>query len=106
MGITFKENCPDIRNTKVIPLINSLYESNLNIEVFDPWINSSKIDSLSNINFIESPKGRKYDAVIVAVAHEEFKKISKEEFISMKNEKGVIFDLKNILPKEISDLRL
>ena len=106
MGITFKENCPDIRNTKVIPLIERLTKNNLNVEVYDPWISSSTTKILSNIKFINSPEADQYDAIIFAVAHKEFINIPSDKLIKMKKKDGVIFDLKHIIPKDLAELRL
>jgi UDP-N-acetyl-D-galactosamine dehydrogenase len=106
MGITFKENCPDIRNTKVIPLIERLTKNNLNVEVYDPWISPSISKILSNIKFINSPEAGQYDAIIFAVAHKEFINMPSDKLIKMKKKDGVIFDLKHIISRDLADLRL
>ena len=106
MGITFKENCPDIRNTKVIDLIGSLSEKGCHIDVYDPWVEVSGIKEIENINFTFNLKENFYDAIIIAVAHDEFRSLDPKKIASLKKENGFIYDLKHILPREISDYRL
>ena len=103
LGFTFKENCPDVRNTKVIDIYKALKEYNLNITVYDPWANPAIVKHEYGIDVVnELPEG-KADAVILAVAHEEFKGLDVE---SLAKEKHVIFDVKGFLKKEIVDGRL
>ena len=106
MGLTFKENCPDIRNTKVVDVINSLSEVGSNVECYDPWINKSEIPSLRGINMIDKPKKKFYDAIVLAVAHEEFVSIKEKDLIDYAKKNYIIYDLKYILPQGSSDLRL
>jgi len=106
MGLTFKENCPDIRNTKVVDVINSLSEEGSNVECYDPWINKSEISSLHGINMIDKPKKKFYDAIVLAVAHEEFVSIKEKDLIDYAKKNYIIYDLKYILPQGSSDLRL
>ena len=106
MGLTFKENCPDIRNTKVVDVINSLSEVGSNVECYDPWINKSEIPSLHGINMIDKPKKKFYDAIVLAVAHEEFVSIKEKDLIDYAKKNYIIYDLKYILPQGSSDLRL
>ena len=103
LGFTFKENCPDVRNTKVIDIYKALKEYNLNITVYDPWANPAIVKHEYGIEVVnELPEG-KADAVILAVAHEEFKGLDVE---SLAKEKHVIFDVKGFLEKGIIDGRL
>ena len=74
MGLTFKENCPDIRNTKVIDLINTFDGLNCNVDVYDPWIHSEDALNEYNIQLIDKPYSKKYDAIVLAVAHDKIKK--------------------------------
>ena len=106
MGYTFKENCPDVRNTKVVDIITELQNFNVNVDVYDPWVAKSDSDKLDNINFLESITEKHYDSVVISVAHGEFKEIGMNKIISYCKATRVIFDLKNIFPKELSDLRL
>ena len=107
LGITFKENCPDIRNTKIIDIYHTLKEYTNNITVYDPWANAEtvfreyKIElAKSNLNNL---KGQ-FDAILLAVAHNEFKNINIRSLLN--KETGVIYDVKGILPKEMIDARL
>ena len=106
LGITFKENCPDIRNTKVVDIYHTLKEYTNNITVYDPWANPDVVRheyGLSIISENNQIKTMDYDAVILAVAHKEFMEMRFKELLS-KN--GVIYDVKGCLPREIVDARL
>jgi UDP-N-acetyl-D-galactosamine dehydrogenase len=98
MGLTFKENCPDIRNTKVVDIISELKEYGANIDVYEPWIDEKDKDYY-NYNFISNPtqNSKKYEAIIVAVGHDEFKSISAEQFEDMMIGESVLIDVKAIL---------
>jgi UDP-N-acetyl-D-glucosamine/UDP-N-acetyl-D-galactosamine dehydrogenase len=100
LGITFKENCPDMRNTKVVDIIAELKEYECNVEVYDYWLDESDKKS-KNINFIdELPYGsHKYDSIIVAVGHDKFKEITTEEYEELSNGIPVIIDVKGIVEK-------
>lgn len=104
LGITFKENCPDIRNTKVVDIYHTLKEYTDNITIWDPWANSDKTLREYNIQ-IEKELGNdsKYDAIILAVAHKEFLNIDLKKHL---NQNGVIYDVKGILDRNIIDGRL
>lgn len=105
LGVTFKENCPDIRNTKMIDVYHSLEEYTANITVFDPWADKEEVKKEYGINIInELNLKSKYDAVILGVAHNEFREIDIPTLLS--NSKSVIYDVKGILPKSIVDSRL
>ena len=101
-----KENCPDTRNTKVIPLVNELQNLGSKVDVYDPWINTDDFKNFPDINLISSLDNKKYDGIILAVSHDEFKKLKVDDLKNLKKEGGIVFDLKHILPKEISNLRL
>lgn len=103
MGFTFKENCPDVRNTKVIDIYRSLQEYNVNITVYDPWANPVIAKREYSIDLINELPQQKYDSVILAVAHKEFDNLNVLEFC---NERHIIFDVKGILEKSIIDGRL
>ena len=107
LGFTFKENCPDIRNTKIIDIVNTLQKSNIKVDVYDPWINIDYAKSIYDINFINELLTNKYDAIIIATAHSDFINMSKDEINALKkNKNSIIFDIKSIKNKEFSDLRL
>jgi len=98
LGITFKENCPDMRNTKVIDIINELQDYECNVDVYDYWVDKSDRE-LKDIPFIdELPlNSNKYDSIVVAVGHDRFKEITKEQYESMSNGKPIIIDVKGIV---------
>lgn len=95
LGITFKENCPDIRNTRVIDVIRELEDFNVKVDVYDPWANSEEVKDEFNISLKEDFKQEEYDGIILAVAHSEFKNLT----ISNGNS-SVWFDIKSYLPKD------
>ena len=103
MGFTFKENCPDVRNTKVIDIYHSLNEYNVNITVYDPWANSAIAKREYGIDIINELSDNKFDALIMAVSHGEFYDI---DVCKLCKKEHVIFDVKGILKKEIVDGRL
>ncbi|MBA6296955.1 Vi polysaccharide biosynthesis UDP-N-acetylglucosamine C-6 dehydrogenase TviB [Colwellia sp. MB02u-9] len=106
MGLTFKENCPDLRNTKIVDIISELKEYNINTDVLDPWCSSAQAEEEYNLKLIDRPKEAHYDAVILAVSHAEFKALGAEKIKALGKENHVIYDLKYILPKDQVDLRL
>ncbi len=106
MGFTFKENCPDLRNTRVIDIVTELNDYNCKIDVYDPWADRKEALSEYGIELIEKPQNSSYDAVIIAVAHKQFKDMGAEEIKKLTKTSSVIYDLKYILPISSSDLRL
>lgn len=106
MGITFKENCPDIRNTKVVDIATELDNYHVNVDIYDPWAESDEVNAEYGLNLVAEPETGKYDAIIAAVAHQQFKQMSTENLRALGKQNCVIFDLKYILDKEIVDLRL
>ena len=103
LGFTFKENCPDVRNTKVIDIVNALKEYNLNITIYDPWANPAIAKHEYGIEIINELPKEKFDSVIAAVAHKEFVELDVTSFLK---EKHVIFDVKGFLKRDIVDGRL
>jgi len=100
MGLTFKENCPDIRNTKVVDIISELEEYGAKIDVYEPWIDE-KDKSYYDYNFISNPfenNNKKYEAIVVAVGHDEFKTITEKQYDSIINGERLITDVKGIVP--------
>jgi UDP-N-acetyl-D-glucosamine/UDP-N-acetyl-D-galactosamine dehydrogenase len=106
MGFTFKENCPDLRNTRVIDLITELENVNCNVDVYDPWIDKTEAKHEYDIMPVDSPTEGKYDAIILAVAHDEFKDMSVTALRKFAKGNHVIYDIKYILPKDDVDGRL
>lgn len=103
-GFTFKENCPDVRNTKVVDIVKALKEYNLNITIFDPWANPAAVKHEYGLEVVnELPKDEKFDAAILAVAHREFEGMNVESVLKPKH---VIFDVKATRPAESIDARL
>ena len=103
LGITFKENCPDIRNTKVIDIINELTSYNTSVDVYDPWANPQEVEHEYQITSFKELPGNKYDAVVLAVAHEVYKKLNLHD---IKKENAVVYDVKAVLDKGSIDGRL
>ena len=103
LGITFKENCPDIRNTKIVDIYHTLKEYTDNITVYDPWANPSKVKHEYGIDVVNDFPAEKYDAVILGVAHKQFLELDVRQFVE---ENGVIYDVKGVLPRDIIDGRL
>lgn len=102
LGITFKENCPDIRNSKVIDVITELKDFGCNVEVYDPWANSLEVKKDCGIT-LSSTFSVGYDAIILAVSHEQFKTMNIK---ALCNEQGIIYDIKGLLPKDLINGRL
>ena len=103
LGVTFKENCPDIRNTKVVDIYNTLKEYTNNITVYDPWANPAKVKEEYGIDITNTLNDNGFDAVILAVSHKEFLNVDVRSLI---NKGGVIYDVKGFLDKNIIDGRL
>ena len=104
LGITFKENCPDVRNTKVVDIYSTFREYTPNITVFDPWANPDRVKHEYGIDIAGSlPAGQHYDAIVLAVAHNQFAEL---DLRSLLNPGGVIYDVKGILDRSIIDGRL
>ena len=105
MGFTFKENCPDIRNTRVIDIYHALREYNVNITVYDPWANPDAVKRENGVDIVNTLPDKQFDCAIVAVAHREFRE-SEVDIKSILKPEHVIFDVKGILPREVIDGRL
>ena len=103
VGFTFKENCPDVRNTKVVDIYKALAEYNLHITVYDPWVNSEVARSEYGIDVLNELPSKKYDAVIMAVAHDVFNMLSIQSLVK---ELAVVYDVKWILERTEVDGRL
>lgn len=106
MGLAFKENCPDIRNTRVVDVIEELSSFHCNIDVYDPWIDKGESIREYGITPVERPERGKYDAVIIAVAHDQFKAMGVDAIRALGKENQVLYDIKYILPQEEVDGRL
>ncbi len=106
MGLSFKENCPDIRNTKVVDLVDEFINFKCSIDVYDPWVDKDEALSEYNMKLIEYPDKDKYDAIVLAVAHDQFKNLSHKEIMAFGKDKHVIYDIKYLLNINEVDGRL
>ena len=106
MGLSFKENCPDIRNTKIIDMVQALKEYELDLDIYDPWVDPLEAAKEYGIDPVSSLAYGKYDAIVLAVAHDQFKHMSIDEFKAVAKEKYVLYDLKYILNHIDVDIRL
>lgn len=106
MGLTFKENCPDLRNTKVVDIVSELEEYNINVDILDPWCSNIEAQHEYGLSLCEAPKANHYDAIIMAVAHNEFKEMGATAIRALGKEEHILYDLKYILDKKDIDMRL
>ena len=109
LGLSFKENCPDVRNTKVIDIVHELREYNINVDVYDPWVDADEARheyGISPINDIANLENSSYDGVILAVAHNQFIEMGVEKIRDLGKQNHVLYDLKYLFGKELSDIRL
>lgn len=106
LGLSFKENCPDIRNTKVIDIVHELQEYHIQADIYDPWIDAAEAEHEYGIQPITELKNGEYDAVILAVAHEQFKAMGAAQIRALGKVNHVLYDLKYIFSQAESDLRL
>jgi UDP-N-acetyl-D-galactosamine dehydrogenase len=103
LGLTFKENCPDLRNTKVIDIINEFGEYGIKVDVHDPWVNPEEARSEYGVNLVESPQTDNYDAIVLAVAHNQFVEMTFDSLRSLGKDNVVIYDVKGLLPRDLVD---
>jgi UDP-N-acetyl-D-galactosamine dehydrogenase len=106
MGLTFKENCPDLRNTRVVDIVAELKEYNCDVDVYDPWVSVEEAEDEYGITPIEKAHAGTYDAIIVAVAHNQFKDMGAAAIRAFGKPTAVLYDLKYVLSAQESDLRL
>ncbi|MEB5851268.1 Vi polysaccharide biosynthesis UDP-N-acetylglucosamine C-6 dehydrogenase TviB [Acinetobacter baumannii] len=106
LGLSFKENCPDIRNTKIVDMVKALKEYDLDLDIYDPWVDSAEVEGEYGLAPVTELKQDHYDAIVIAVAHDQFKAMSSQQLIALGKEKHVLYDLKYVLDKEQSDIRL
>lgn len=106
LGLTFKENCPDIRNTKVVDIVSELKEYNTDVDVADPWCSNEDAKNEYDITLIDKPSSDSYDAIIIAVAHNEFIEMGSKKIREFGKQKHVLYDLKYTLHENEVDIRL
>jgi UDP-N-acetyl-D-galactosamine dehydrogenase len=106
LGLSFKENCPDLRNTRVIDIIRELREFRLNVDVHDPWVLRDEAQAEHGISLVEKIPRDTYDGIILAVAHSQYQEMSIDQLKSYAKKNSVIYDLKYIFPAQDTDIRL
>ena len=106
MGLSFKENCPDIRNTKIVDMVKALKEYDLDLDIYDPWVDDTEVQHEYGLAPIKELHQGQYDAIVLAVAHDQFKSMTIDQFKQLGKEKHVLYDLKYVLDKAHSDIRL
>jgi len=106
MGLTFKENCPDIRNTKIIDVVAELEQYGVNVECYDPWVDKNLVKKNYGINIIDTPSNNNYDGIMLTVAHDQFKAMGAKKIRQFGKAKTILYDLKYLLSSNEADLRL
>lgn len=106
MGLTFKEDCPDIRNTKVVDIIAELNDYGAYVDTYDPWVESGEAEQEYGLALTQSPQANHYDAIILAVAHSQFRELGPAGVRALAKGRHVIYDLKHILPRGEAEIRL
>lgn len=106
LGLSFKENCPDIRNTKIIDIVKELQEYHVQVDVYDPWVDAAEAEHEYNITPVQQLEQGQYDAVILAVAHDQFKAMGAAEIRALGKAEHILYDLKYVLDVNAVDLRL
>ena len=106
MGLTFKENCPDLRNTKVVDIVKELGEYNIEVDVYDPWVSAADAQHEYGITPVNGPEVNSYDGIVIAVGHNQFKTLGAKNIRRFGKVDHVLYDLKYLLSAEESDLRL
>jgi UDP-N-acetyl-D-galactosamine dehydrogenase len=106
MGLTFKENCPDLRNTRVVDIVAELKEYNCDVDVYDPWASTAEAQHEYGITPVEAPQAGSYDGIILAVAHHQFKDMGAQAIRALGKSESVIYDLKYVLTADEADMRL
>jgi UDP-N-acetyl-D-galactosamine dehydrogenase len=106
LGLAFKENCPDVRNTKVVDIVNELTTYGAAVDVHDPWCDADEAKHEYGLDLVAEPQNGAYDVVIIAVAHDEFRALGADGIRAFGKETSVLYDIKYVLPPELVDDRL
>jgi UDP-N-acetyl-D-galactosamine dehydrogenase len=106
LGLSFKENCPDVRNTKIIDIVHELEEYNIEVDVYDPWVDKSEAEREYNITPVKMPSANHYEGIILAVAHSEFVDMGIDKIRNFGKVSHVLYDLKYVFDKKDTDIRL
>jgi UDP-N-acetyl-D-galactosamine dehydrogenase len=106
MGLAFKENCPDIRNTRVIDIVRELQNYSAHVDIYDPWVDPAEADHEYGVTTLRDVPSKQYDAVIIAVAHQQFVEMGVEGIRRLQKPQSVLFDIKDVLPRGTADATL
>ena len=106
LGLTFKENCPDVRNTKVIDIVRELASYGADVDVYDPWVDAKEARAEYGLELISSPEKGAYDVMVIAVSHDEFRELGEQGIRAFGKAGALLYDVKYLLPKDKSDDRL
>ena len=106
LGLTFKENCPDLRNTRVVDVVSELQDYGVQVDVYDPWTNADEARHEYGLDLVKAPQDGNYDGIVLAVAHQEFTEMGLPQIRKLGREEHVLYDLKYVFPADQSDLRL
>lgn len=106
LGLSFKENCPDIRNTKIIDIVSELNEYQMQVDVYDPWVDTTEAQHEYGLTPVQTVESNNYDAIVLAVAHNQFKEMGTESIRALGKASHVLYDLKYVLPAADVDIRL
>jgi UDP-N-acetyl-D-galactosamine dehydrogenase len=106
MGLTFKENCPDLRNTRVVDIVRELAEYNVAADVYDPWVSAAEAEHEYGITPISEPQAHSYDGIVLAVAHDQFRAMGAKKIRALGKDQHVLYDLKYLLSEADADVRL
>lgn len=106
LGLAFKENCPDVRNTKVVDIVSEVESYGASVDVFDPWCDADEAEREYGLNLITEPQEGEYDVIIIAVAHNEFRALGESGIRALGKDNSVIYDIKYVLPSDSVDARL
>src|SRR5690554_7086629 len=106
MGLAFKENCPDLRNTRIVDIVRELAEYNIEVDVYDPWVDTEEAMQEYGIRPIDAPKEGAYDGIVLAVAHQQFAELGAQKIRALGKPEHVLYDLKYVLSADEADLRL
>jgi UDP-N-acetyl-D-galactosamine dehydrogenase len=106
MGITFKENCPDIRNSKVVDVVRELQKNGAEVEIYDPWADNAELKHEYGLRVIRDLKPRRYDVAVIAVAHKAFRELGIEGLRKLCKKTHVVYDIKQVYPASQVDGRL
>lgn len=106
LGLSFKENCPDLRNTRVVDVVSELSDYGIDVHVHDPWVDNGEAQREYGLTLVETPSPDSYDGIILAVAHDEFRKIGSEALRALGRDLHVLYDLKHVFPADAVDVSL